>query len=403
MSDFLMPSLGADMEAGTLVEWLVKPGQQVKRGDIVAVVETEKGAIEIEIFEAGEISELLAPVGARVPVGTLLARLGGPSGPAPAPIPAAATTARSAPLTTPMAAPAAPRPAAPKIPAAPADQIRLHVTPAARRRAAELGVALTGLKGSGVEGAVALADVEAATAIPSAEPRSATPAARRRGFDPAAMRKAIGVAMARSKREIPHYYLSTTVNLGHAFAWLEAVNRERIPGARLLPAVLFLKATARAIANSPELNGFWVDGGHRPGEGVHIGWAIALRGGGLVAPAIPDAGERTLDDLMSALRELVQRARNGGLRSSELSLPTVTVTSLGERGAESVLPVIYPPQVASVGFGRVSMRPWVVAEAIAARPLVSITLAGDHRASDGHRGGLLLAEIDRLLQEPESL
>jgi pyruvate dehydrogenase E2 component (dihydrolipoamide acetyltransferase) len=217
------------------------------------------------------------------------------------------------------------------------------------------------------------------------------------------MRKAIGAAMARSKREIPHYYLSTTVNLGHALAWLEAVNRERTPGARLLPAVLFLKATARAIANSPELNGFWEDGGFRPGEGVHVGWAIALRGGGLVAPAILDAGRRTLDDLMGALRELVQRARNGGLRSSELSLPTVTVTSLGERGAESVLPVIYPPQVASIGFGRIAMRPWVVAEAIAARPLVSVTLAGDHRASDGHRGGIVLAEIDRLLQKPEQL
>ena len=157
------------------------------------------------------------------------------------------------------------------------------------------------------------------------------------------------------------------------------------------------------MANAPELNGFWENGGFRPGEGVHVGWAIALRGGGLVAPAILDAGERTLDDLMSALRELVQRARNGGLRSSELSLPTVTVTSLGERGAESVLPVIYPPQVAIIGFGRVAMRPWVVAEAIAARPLVSVTLAGDHRASDGHRGGLLLVEIDRLLQEPEAL
>jgi pyruvate dehydrogenase E2 component (dihydrolipoamide acetyltransferase) len=166
---------------------------------------------------------------------------------------------------------------------------------------------------------------------------------------------------------------------------------------------MFLKATARAIAKSPELNGFWEDGSFRVGTGVHVGWAIALRRGGLVAPAILDAGERTLDELMAALRELVQRARNGGLRSSELSLPTVTVTSLGERGAESVLPVIYPPQVASVGFGRIVMRPWVVAEAVAVRPVVRVTLAGDHRASDGHRGGLLLAEIDRLLQEPEAL
>jgi len=400
MSDFLMPSLAADMEAGTLVEWLVKPGQKVKRGDVIAVVETEKGAIEIEIFESGEISEIVVPVGTKVPVDTLLARLGGPPRPVAAPIPATAPAAAPEP---PPAVKPAPPPAAPKVSVPPTGEPRPRITPVARRRAAELGVPLAGLKGSGVEGAVALADVEAAAAMPSVRVGTSAPAARRRGFDPAAMRKAIGVAMARSKREIPHYYLSATVNLGHALAWLEVVNRERTPSARRLPAVLFLKATARAIANSPELNGFWENGGFRPGDGVHVGWAIALRGGGLVAPAILDADQRTLDDLMDALRELVQRARNGRLRSSELSLPTVTVTSLGERGAESVLPVIYPPQVASIGFGRITIRPWVVAEAIAARPLVTVTLAGDHRASDGHRGGLLLAEIDRLLQEPERL
>lgn len=400
MSDFLMPSLGADMDVGTLVEWLVKPGQKVKRGDVVAVVETEKGAIEIEIFEPGEISELIVPVGVKVPVGTLLARLGGLAAPAPGPI---AVVATAAPLKLPTTVIAAPSPAASRIPVAPAAESRPRVTPAARRRAAELGVPLAGLKGSGVEGAVAIADIEAAAAASSAPSAVAEPAARRRSFDPAAMRKAIAAAMARSKREIPHYYLGSTVNLGPALAWLEAVNRERTPGARLLLAVMFLKATARAIAKSPELNGFWEDGGFRAGNGVHVGWAIALRGGGLIAPGILDAGERTLDELMAALRELVQRARNGGLRSSELSLPTVTVTSLGERGAESVLPVIYPPQVASVGFGRIAMRPWVVAGAVAVRPLVTITLAGDHRASDGHRGGLLLSEIDRLLQEPEAL
>ena len=400
MSDFLMPSLGADMEAGILVEWLVKPGQHVNRGDVVAVVETEKGAIEIEIFESGEISELVVPVGAKVPVGTLLARLGGPVASAPGPIAAVAPAASPRLPTTVVAAPS---PAAPKIPVAPPVETRPRVTPAARRRAAEFGVPLAGLKGSGVEGAVALADIEAAAAAPPVPSAVSEPAARRRGFDPAAMRKAIAAAMARSKREIPHYYLGSPVNLGPALAWLEAVNRERTPAERLLPAVMFLKATARAIAKSPELNGFWEDGSFRAGTGVHVGWAIALRGGGLIAPAILDAGERTLDELMVALRELVQRARNGGLRSSELSLPTVTVTSLGERGAEAVLPVIYPPQVASVGFGRIAMRPWVVAEAVAVRPVVQVTLAGDHRASDGHRGGLLLAEIDRLLQEPEAL
>jgi pyruvate dehydrogenase E2 component (dihydrolipoamide acetyltransferase) len=167
--------------------------------------------------------------------------------------------------------------------------------------------------------------------------------------------------------------------------------------------VLFLRAVALAMAKLPELNGFWEENRFRPGDGIHTGWAIALRGGGLVAPAIRDADKRSLDELMAAMRDLVQRARSYGLRSSEISDPTVTITSLGDRGAESVLPIIYPPQVAMIGIGRVVTRPWVVDGAIGPRPVVTLTLAGDHRASDGHRGGLLLAEIERLLQEAETL
>jgi pyruvate dehydrogenase E2 component (dihydrolipoamide acetyltransferase) len=217
------------------------------------------------------------------------------------------------------------------------------------------------------------------------------------------MRKAIAAAMARSKREIPHYYLTQRVDLRRPLAWLEAANCERPPTERLLPAVLFLKATALALRKAPELNGFWQNEAFLPGAGIHVGWAIALRGGGLIAPAIHDADQQSLGELMTALRDLVQRARTGCLRSSELTDPTLTVTSLGERGAETVIGVSYPPQVALVGFGRIVERPWAVDGALAVRPVVSLSLAADHRASDGHRGGLLLAEIERLLQEPEAL
>ena len=217
------------------------------------------------------------------------------------------------------------------------------------------------------------------------------------------MRQAIAAAMSRSKREIPHYYLTQTVDLAATLARLERLNAERAPPDRLLPAALLLRAVALAVAKLPELNGFWEEGHFRPADGVHIGWAIALRGGGLVAPAIRDADRRSLDEIMAAMRDLVLRARSSGLRSSEFTDPTITVTSLGERGAETVLPIIYPPQVAMLGIGRIVTRPWVVNGAVVARPIVTLTLAGDHRASDGHRGGLLLAEIDRLLQEAEAL
>jgi pyruvate dehydrogenase E2 component (dihydrolipoamide acetyltransferase) len=136
---------------------------------------------------------------------------------------------------------------------------------------------------------------------------------------------------------------------------------------------------------------------------VHPGVAIAIRGGGLAAPALHDADLVPLDELMARMRDLVQRTRAGRIRSSEISDATITVSSLGERGVEVLYGIIYPPQVAIIGFGRVVPRPWIVESAIAARSVATITLSADHRVSDGHAGALFLAEIGRRLQEPEKL
>jgi len=388
VADFCMPSLGADMESAKVVEWLVKPGSRVKPGDVVAVVETHKGAIDVEIFLDGVIDDL-APLNQQLPVGALLAHVRG-SKAAPAPAPCA---------PSPVPAPASPPVAAPP----PAQGGRARISPAARRRAGEAGIDADSLHGTGVDGAVTLADVELAVSA-TAKAAPGTPArAGRGGFDPAQMRQAIAAAMGKSKREIPHYYLGTTVDFQAAQAWLDGYNASRPPTERLLPAVLLLKATARALAQVPQLNGFYGKDGFRAGTGIHIGWAISLRGGGLVAPALHDVDRQDLPGLMTALRDLVQRARTGGLKSSELTDPTITVTSLGERGADSVLGVIYPPQVAILGFGRIVERPWVVAGSVISRPLVTLSLAADHRASDGHLGGRLLAAIDEALQNPANL
>jgi pyruvate dehydrogenase E2 component (dihydrolipoamide acetyltransferase) len=216
------------------------------------------------------------------------------------------------------------------------------------------------------------------------------------------MRAAIARSMARSKREIPHYYLATDVDFSTARAFLDARNAERPVAERLLPAALLLKATARAVRDAPEFNGHWVDG-LRPSTAVHLGVAISLRDGGLVAPAIHDADERSLDELMAALRDLVGRARTGSLRASEMSDPTITVTSLGDQGVRLVHGVIYPPQVALVGFGAITERPWVEEGMIGIRPVVTVTLAADHRASDGARGSRFLADVDGWLGRPGEL
>jgi pyruvate dehydrogenase E2 component (dihydrolipoamide acetyltransferase) len=385
-----MPSLGADMESGVLVEWLVQPGQAVKRGQVVAVVETQKGAVEVEIWDDGVIGELRVQPGTKVPVGELLATLqGGAAAPSPA-VPAAAAP-------SPAAMPPAVAPAAP-----PAGGAHVRASPAARRRAGELGVDLARLTGSGPDGAISLEDVERSAAAHAPPPRAAAPPAVA-ADKAAAMRQAIAAAMARSKREIPHYYLGTHIDVSRAQAWLAQENARRSVKERVLFAAVLLKAVASSLTEVPELNGFWIDGAFKPSEAVHLGVGIALRGGGLIAPAIRDAHSRTIPQMMAALGDLIQRARSGSVRSSELTDATVTVTNLGDQGVETVYGVIYPPQVALIGFGRVAERPWAENGNLSARPILHATLCADHRASVGHRGGLFLAALDRLLQSPETL
>ena len=395
-----MPSLGADMEAGTLVEWRVRPGQAVSRGEVVAVVETDKGAIDVEIWEDGVVEEIRVEPGSRVPVGTVLALVrakGEAAGPSPAaPSPARAPAPGPAPAAAaPSAAPAAPAPAA-----APAAG-RVRASPAARARARELGVDLAALAGTGPGGAVSVADVESAGARAAAPAKAAAPAAAPAAARTGGMRQAIAAAMGRSKREIPHYYLGAQVDLARALSWLAAENARRPVTERLLPAVLFLKAVARAIRVVPEVNGFYVDGAFRQSEAVHLGVAISLRQGGLIAPAIHDVDRKDLGTLQRELNDLVARARGGGLRSSELSDATLTVTSLGDLGVAEVFGVIYPPQVALVGIGRVADRPWVVEGRLEVRPVVTVSLSGDHRVTDGVRGAQFLNAVEKQLAAPE--
>jgi len=395
MVEFRMPTLGADMEAGTLVEWLVKPGDEVKRGQVVAVVETQKGAIEIEIWENGTVDRLVVETGRKVPVGEVLALLRAP-GEAVAAAPVAQAR-RIEPTPRPEAAPPAPPRAAPA-PGAPA---RARISPSARQLAGELGIDAQSVQATEAGGVISRADVERAAAA-----RKAAPAAIAKPAAPdwhAQMRKAIAAAMSRSKREIPHYYLATDIDVTVVTGWLAAENVKRGVAERLLPVVPLMKAVAVALRAVPELNGFWVDGAFRPSAAVHLGMAIAMRGGGLVAPAIHDADKKSLDALMGDLRDLTTRVRGGRLRSSEMSDPTITLTNLGEQGVAGVFGVIYPPQVAIVGLGKVTERAWAHQGTVAIRKVMTATLSADHRASDGHRGGLFLAALARLLQEPEKL
>jgi pyruvate dehydrogenase E2 component (dihydrolipoamide acetyltransferase) len=395
VAEFRMPSLGADMEAGTLVEWLVKPGDRVKHGDIIAVVETQKGAIEIESFQSGTLEKFLVDIGTKVPVGTPLALIRAEGEAKPAEAKPAAAPAPPPKAPAPAAAPARPS-------AAPVAAPALRVSPAARRLAEQRGIDLATVRGSGPQGAITYADVEVQLGAPIAAP-AAPEKKRAPALNLDAMRTAIAAAMARSKREIPHYYLAHQVDVMACEQWLAQKNAALPPDGRLLIGALALKAVALACRRFPAFNGFYRDNKFEPSAAVHAGVAIAIRGGGLTAPALHDADKLLLDDMMARMRDLIQRTRAGRIRSSEMSDPTITVSSLGERGVEALYGVIYPPQVAIVGFGKVVVRPWVIDGAIGPRSVVTITLAADHRVSDGHAGALFLAEIGKLLQEPDKL
>jgi pyruvate dehydrogenase E2 component (dihydrolipoamide acetyltransferase) len=458
MTEFRMPSLGADMEEGILLEWLVKVGDPVRRGDIVAVVETPKSAVDVESFDDGTVQELLVEEGTTVPVGEVLAIIAEPAAaPRSSTVPAPAEQAS-------MPAPQTETPAAPPPNGAPsrrpsrlspvlrhrAHQLgidpdslagsgpdgavtradielaanarparRQRVSPLARRLAAEHGVDLGSLAGTGAGGGIRAADVEAAvaartpsttsTTVPppsedSTPTQPATSAAGRPSSGSIAdMRGAIAALMSRSNREIPHYYLSATIDLHEALAWMRERNRELDVSDRLVPAALLLVAAARAARQVTELNGHWLDDGFRPADEVRLGLILSLRGGGLLVPAIQEADRLSVVQMMDRIRDLTRRARAGRLRGSELVMPTISVSNLGEQGVESVHGVIYPPQVALVGFGTVSDRPWAVDGLLGVRPLVTATLAADHRATDAATGARFLRHIDKQLQTPEEL
>ncbi len=389
-SEFRLPALGADMDDGTIVAWHVAPGSRVKRGDVVAVVETDKGAIDVEIFMDGVVREIVVAPGTRIPVGTVIAMID---------VEGTATAASPSPTPTPSPAPAGEGRGEGSSSSPPSTE-RLKVSPAARRRARELHVEVEALTGTGPGGAITVEDVERAKPSPPPSPAKAGEGAE---HEKGGMREAIAAAMSRSKREIPHYYLSTTVDVTPVTEWLAAHNATAPVAERLLFAALIVKSVALACRELEGFGGFYRDGRYEQSPAVHVGVAVALRGGGLVAPAIMDTADKPLAALMEDFRALVTRARAGRLRASELAAPTIILTSLGEASVDAVFPIIQPPQVAIVGAGAVVERPWVVDGKVVPRQVLTLSLGADHRVTDGRLGAQFLARIAARLQSPASL
>lgn len=420
MSDeFLMPSLGADMDDGVITEWRVAPGDVVSRGQIIVVVETDKSDIEVEIFQPAIIDELLVAEGQRVAVGTPIARLRAvepgvePHRVAPVVEPVVEPH-RVAPLVEPVVEPHHVEPPTVTSPlvrhlaerlhvdtadvagsgpggrirrddveAAARPETRRRITPRARRLAADAGLDLDRLPaGSTVVTGDDLSAVTPSDQVPSAP-----------GSDP--LRRTVAALMARSWAEIPHFHVGRRLDLAPALDRLSEINAGRPAAQRVLPIAVLLHAVARAAAEIDAVNGWWRDGRFHRAAGVDLGVIVARRGGGIIAPRLVAVERMSVDEVMVALVDLVGRARASRLRSGDVGEASITVSNLGDLGVDYVHGVIHPPQVALVGFGAIHDEVIAIDGAPVVRPVVHATLAGDHRAIDGLVGATFLERVGR--------
>lgn len=422
MKTLTMPSFGSDMATGTLAQWHVKVGDTVSKGDIVATIETMKGLIDMEVFDDGVIDSLSATEGEELNIGAPIAQLRllnendesknkieKPSSDTPENLQTNINAVlQNKALSNEREKSINNQGVESDSKSSQESEITkrdksLAISPAARKRAADLGVNWRQLShGHGPEGAIILQDIDDAFSM-TVESNAKSKPTESKPTPAEMMRQAIAANVSRSKREIPHYYLQLDVVLDKALDCLSVYNTDLSPNKRILVNAMIYCAIARALDDFPAFNGFYNDGQYQPSETVHLGHAISLRTGGIMIAAIRDAQGLGVIELMDKLRDQVTRAREGGLRMSEVTQASVTISSIGDRGADSMQSIIFPPQVAIFGLGRPRKMPWIIDDAIVAATVVSISLAADHRVSDGHSGARLLNKINKLLQTPEKL
>ncbi|MFV5697946.1 dihydrolipoamide acetyltransferase family protein [Flavobacterium sp. ZT3R17] len=430
MIEFLMPSLGADMEDATLIEWKKRPGDTVKRGDIIAEVETQKELIEIEIFEEGTIAELLFKEGDKIPVGSVMALIN--------PSEVALETKKEEKIPEQESIPLQPieeketEPIyVPKVEETPIKESPLYQrtnddNPIGFQKTteAEPDVAITKddvdntiekieaddnrpdlskITETDADEAITNDDVDNTIEKIEKENTEILPdESDKQGNTAEGIRTAVAAAMSKSKREIPHYYLEKKINLTNTLAWLQIANEHRVVKNQLLPVALMIKATAKSLLEFPDLNAIW-DNGLQLKKDINIGFVVSLRTGGIIVPAIHQVDKKNVDEIMDALNEIIPRARAMRLQSSEWNDSTITITNISDGGADSIFGIIHPPQVAIIGFGNILEQPHAENGMIGICPFVNVTLAGDHRATDGLIGSRFLITLNKHLQNPELL
>ena len=455
-TSIVMPQMGYDMQEGTVVRWVKKEGEEVARGEVLAEIETDKATVEYEAFVGGVLRKIVAEEGVAIPVGDLIAVITAPDEPLPDDL------GISAPAETPAAAqPVAVSPSLEATPVAPASgEVRASpiarriareqgidlatltgsgpggriveadvlsaaeakareamvasapggvlASPIARRLARERGIDIATLTGSGPGGRIVEADVLAASqAAPIAEPEpapTASPSVEEPGdrMDLSRMRQTIARVTSDSKRETPHFYVSSDVDMSKAMALRADINQAVPSESRVSVNDLIVKACAMALQRYPKFNAFFRGDHLQMNDSVNIGIAIALESG-LIVPGINDCQDKTLTEIATASRDLISRAHTGTLRNEEYSGTTFSISNLGMFDVDSFTAIIYPPHAAILAVGRVKEQPIVREGQVVVSQMMNATLSVDHRVADGAEAAQMLMEVKRLLESPVTL
>lgn len=427
-----MPALSPTMETGTLATWNVSVGDNVRSGDVIAEIETDKATMEVEAVDEGVVASILIAAGSEnVAVGTVIALLAedgeDAASVAAAKTPASAAEPQAAPTPEPKAAPAenstpgavsAPsaqtsvaQPSA--VPAPTGSGGRIFASPLARRIAADRGVDLAALAGSGPHGRILRADVEAAVTAPAVAPAPASmgaPAAIGMVAAPGSselvansqMRKVIAERLQQSKQTAPHFYLTVDCEIDQLLASRRQLNALAGDGVKISVNDLVIRAAAQALIQVPEANASWEGDHTRRFAHADISMAVAIEGG-LITPVIWAAEQKGLAELSQISRDLAERARAGSLAPEEFTGGSFTISNLGMFGVREFAAVINPPQGAILAVGAGEERPIVRDGALAVATVMTVTLSCDHRAVDGAVGARWLQSFKSFIENPVTM
>ncbi len=425
MAEVTMPRLSDTMEEGTIASWLKKPGDQVAKGDVIAQIETDKATMDLTSFEAGTLQEILAPEGSTVAIGKPVARIGSAAAPAkgdakaePPPKAAEPQAAEATgsetptspeargnvaeapePTASPSAQPTTPAPSAPRDDVDATADGKVRASPMARHIAAEHGIDLAQVQGSGPQGRVIRSDVEAALAsgpkAAAAQPQTA-PAQDDERVALSQMRRTIARRMAESTRTVPHFFLTVTVDATELVKLRKQIVDQ---GVKVSFNDLVVKAAAATLRKVPEVNVSFADDALIKHRQVHIGIAVATERG-LIVPVVRDVDLKPLSQIAQESRDLAERAQTGKLQPNDYSGGTFTVSNLGMFGIEQFNAVINPPEAAILAVGAITREPAEFQGEIALRERMKLTLSVDHRALDGATGARYLQALKELLEKP---